>query len=455
MRKGVLVGNGSLRSEKFEELYRLLETAAAERGAELTLVRNTELVLPVGGRTPAAREGTAKDGGQGPSAPGESCGDARGERPPAHGEQSPFAEGAAAASRGCRGGTERRTSPGDPLGPEARPAPRRGLLFGAGTFGGMTLFGGAVSGLPGQRSAREMGRLLGGRRGPGLSWEEEPGREEAVRSARPAPDGAEAYAASEGTAGPPPLASPGTAAPGEPLPEQLRGAEFVLFWDKDVLLARAIERAGLRIYNSARAIELCDDKRLTHEALSAAGIPMPRTVMGPLVFGPCDFVPFARGVEALFAYPVVVKEAFGSFGAQVYLAKSREELVALCGSIAPRPFLVSEFVGESAGRDLRLQVVGGRVVAAMERRGREGDFRAGLTSGGSMLPFTPDREAETLALRAAQALGCDFAGVDLLPGPNGPLICEVNSNAHFKNLFDLTGVNAAEPILDLVLGRSV
>lgn len=177
--------------------------------------------------------------------------------------------------------------------------------------------------------------------------------------------------------------------------------------------------------------------------------------MGPLVFGPCDFVPFARGVEALFAYPVVVKEAFGSFGAQVYLAKSREELVALCGSIAPRPFLVSEFVGESAGRDLRLQVVGGRVVAAMERRGREGDFRAGLTSGGSMLPFTPDREAETLALRAAQALGCDFAGVDLLFGEEGYLVCEVNSNAHFKNLFDLTGVNAAEPILDLVLGRSV
>ena len=91
----------------------------------------------------------------------------------------------------------------------------------------------------------------------------------------------------------------------------------------------------------------------------------------------------------------------------------------------------------------------------MERRGREGDFRAGLTSGGSMLPFTPDREAETLALRAAQALGCDFAGVDLLFGEEGYLVCEVNSNAHFKNLFDLTGVNAAEPILDLVLGRSV
>ena len=72
-----------------------------------------------------------------------------------------------------------------------------------------------------------------------------------------------------------------------------------------------------------------------------------------------------------------------------------------------------------------------------------------------MLPFTPDREAETLALRAAQALGCDFAGVDLLFGEEGYLVCEVNSNAHFKNLFDLTGVNAAEPILDLVLGRSV
>ncbi len=398
MRKGVLVGNGSLRSEKFEELYRLLGAAAAERGAELTLVRNTELVLPVGGRMSAAREGAVEEGGQEPSAPGEHCGDAHGERAPVHG-------GAAAL-----GGGER------PEQDSAAESPRRG----ADLRSARPIRGGDAGEMPSAPREADTHRSCQGA-----------GRRSKAVEKSAQPDGRD----------------------GVPLPEQLRGADFVLFWDKDVRLARAIERTGIPVYNSARAIELCDDKRLTHEMLAAAGISMPRTVMGPLVFGPCDFVPFARGVETLFSYPVVVKEAFGSFGAQVYLAKSREELVALCGSIAPRPFLVSEFVKESAGRDLRLQVVGGRVIAAMERRGQRGDFRAGLTSGGKMFPFTPDREAETLALRAAEALGCDFAGVDLLFGAEGYLVCEVNSNAHFKNLFDLTGVNAAGPILDLALGR--
>ena len=110
--------------------------------------------------------------------------------------------------------------------------------------------------------------------------------------------------------------------------------------------------------------------------------------------------------------------------------------------------MFQEFIAESAGRDIRLQVVGDRVIAAMLRFSETGDFRAGITSGGSMKPYEPTEEQKKLAVLVCKTLGLDFAGVDFLFGKNGePILCEVNSNAHFKNLYDCTGVDAATEIM--------
>ena len=101
------------------------------------------------------------------------------------------------------------------------------------------------------------------------------------------------------------------------------------------------------------------------------------------------------------------------------------------------------------GRDIRLQVVGDKVIAAMLRENKD-DFRANLTNGGSATDYTDKVSAawKQMALDACRVLNLDFAGVDILFGPDGePVLCEVNSNAHFKNLFDCTGVNAAEAII--------
>ena len=82
------------------------------------------------------------------------------------------------------------------------------------------------------------------------------------------------------------------------------------------------------------------------------------------------------------------------------------------------------------------------------------DFRANLTLGGKMEPYTPDASQVELALKAAKALSLDFCGVDLLFGDREePILCEVNSNAHFKNIFDCTGVNAAIPIMEHILEK--
>lgn len=230
--------------------------------------------------------------------------------------------------------------------------------------------------------------------------------------------------------------------------------EFVIFWDKDLLLARILEQQGIRLYNSSQTIAICDDKRETHVVLQKEGIPMPRTIMAPMTYEGIGFtsLDFLTEIEIRLGFPLIIKEAFGSFGEQIYLARDHKELLSLVSHCKTEKLLFQEYIEQSHGRDLRLQVVGDQVVAAMLRCS-ENDFRANITAGGRMEAYTPYEEEMGLALRAAQAVGADFAGVDLLFGPQGPLVCEVNSNAHFKNLLDCTGVNTAKEILQYILGR--
>lgn len=176
---------------------------------------------------------------------------------------------------------------------------------------------------------------------------------------------------------------------------------------------------------------------------------MPKTLVLPMTFFETDWRdnPFLPYAEEELGYPMVVKEACGSFGWQVFLVSSRDELVECINRISPKRTLLQSFVASSKGRDVRINVVGGKAVASMYRYS-ETDFRANISSGGSMKPYTPTPEQEALAIRACKALGLDFGGVDLLFGENdAPLLCEVNSNAHIKNILTCTGINVAEHIL--------
>ena len=232
------------------------------------------------------------------------------------------------------------------------------------------------------------------------------------------------------------------------LPFKKKAVDFVLFYDKDVRLAAQLEARDFRLFNSSRAIELCDDKSLTHIALNGS-VPMPATYCAPFTYENIGYnsLDFVEKMFALLGSPLVIKEAFGSFGQQVYLAHDGKEAWEILRRVGGKRVIFQKFIKESAGRDLRLNVVGGRVIAAMERWSETGDFRANITIGGSMRPHTPTKEEEALALRAASILGLDFCGVDLLLSDDGPLVCEVNSNAHFKSIEECTGVNAADEIL--------
>lgn len=230
--------------------------------------------------------------------------------------------------------------------------------------------------------------------------------------------------------------------------------DFVLFWDKDIALAKLLEAEGFRIFNSADAIETCDNKALTFIKLKNTEIKMPKTFCAPMTFDKeyKDYT-FVLQVQSSLGYPFVIKENKGSFGEQVYLVKNYYDAVEKIKSIGHCDFIMQEFIESSKGRDIRIHVVGEKVVTAMERV-NENDFRANITNGGEMKKCEPTEEQKEMALKVCKYLKLDFAGVDIMYGTNGePILCEVNSNAHFKNIFDCTGVNVAEYIMEHIVEK--
>ncbi len=232
--------------------------------------------------------------------------------------------------------------------------------------------------------------------------------------------------------------------------------DFVLFWDKDTVCARLIEKEGIPVFNSAEAIALCDNKAYTSLALyGVSGVRMPKTVISPKTFdafGYCDTA-FVHDAIRLLGLPVVIKECYGSYGHQVYLADTAQQAVGIVKNMGSREFIMQEFISSSAGRDVRINIVGGEVVASMLRHSVNGDFRSNISSGGVTEIYEPNEAMCDMALRATTALGLDFAGVDVLFGEDGPYICEVNSNPHFKSTLDCTGVDLSQYIMKYIKRR--
>lgn len=237
---------------------------------------------------------------------------------------------------------------------------------------------------------------------------------------------------------------------------QYRRPQFVIFWDKDIRLARLLEKLGLRLFNSAQSIEICDDKARTYLELLDQKIQMPKTIIAPKTFRQEGYekLDFLMQVQRQLGFPMVVKECFGSFGQQVWLVNDEKELSERVRGIKNRPFLFQEYIASSKGNDIRIQMVGKKAVAAMHRY-HASDFRANITNGGSMERYEPDETQLQLARKVMETLRLDFAGVDILFGKQGqPVLCEVNSNAHFVNIWKCTGVNTADEIISYCLDRS-
>ena len=229
--------------------------------------------------------------------------------------------------------------------------------------------------------------------------------------------------------------------------------DFVLYLDKDRYVAELLEKAGYKLYNSIDSIIKCDDKMLTHICLADHGIKMPTTISSTLCYTDNGNRDYLKLVEEKISLPMIVKEVYGSLGKQVYFARTHEELLEIENKLIHIPHIFQEFVSSSYGKDYRIIVIGGKVVAYMKRE-NPNSYLSNLAAGGTSSKTELPNEYIEVAEKCANILGLDYCGVDILEGPNGePIVSEVNSNAFYEGIEKTTGVNVAGCYVDYLLKK--
>lgn len=227
-------------------------------------------------------------------------------------------------------------------------------------------------------------------------------------------------------------------------------ADVCVFLDKDRACARLLEKSGIRLFNKAEAIELCDDKMLTHIALSDSGISMPDTIYAPLCYYENASVDseFLNYVEEL-GYPIIAKKCYGSLGEGVNLLINRNELAEYENKNKLSAHFFQKFVGIK-GVDVRVIVIGGKYVCAMKRT-NEKDFRSNIGLGGRGEKYEADRQLIELCETVAKILKLDYCGIDILIDGGKYYVCEVNSNAFFAEAERICEINIARKYVEHIL----
>lgn len=218
------------------------------------------------------------------------------------------------------------------------------------------------------------------------------------------------------------------------------GASITFF---GVSVVRQFEQMGVYCANESIAITRSRDKLRATQILSRYDIGIPPTVF---VRDRDEILP---AIDRIGGVPVIIKLLEGTQGVGVILAETEKAAEAIIQALqlARLNVLVQKFVKESEGRDLRAIVVGDRVVAAMRRKAPAGEFRSNVHRGGTVEGVQLDAEGERTAIRAAQILGLNVAGVDMLESDEGPQVLEVNSSPGLEGIERATGIDVADAIV--------
>ncbi len=226
------------------------------------------------------------------------------------------------------------------------------------------------------------------------------------------------------------------------------GIDFALFLDKDISLAKILENFGVRVFNSALSIAICDNKAYTHSVLTNKGILMPKTYITPFTFNTFGY-PDYDFLDKINFFPVVVKQSYGSLGQQVFLAKDKSELLTISRNLPKEQFLIQEYI-ECNNTDTRVFVCGGKAICAMNRH-NDNDFRSNAELGGICSKAHLDEETIKIAEKTSELLGLDFCGIDIVTSGGKKYLLEVNSNAMINSLAKITGKNPADYIANHIL----
>ncbi|MBN7819193.1 30S ribosomal protein S6--L-glutamate ligase [Bowmanella sp. Y26] len=218
----------------------------------------------------------------------------------------------------------------------------------------------------------------------------------------------------------------------------------ITFYGTAVL--RQFEMMGVYPVNESVAISRSRDKLRSLQLLSRKGIGLPITGFANQASNIPDLIEMVGGA------PLVIKLLEGTQGIGVVLAETRKAAESVIEAFMglKADIMVQEYIKEAGGADIRCFVIGDKVIAAMKRQAKPGEFRSNLHRGGSasIIRLTP--EERSTAVRAARTMGLNVAGVDILRSNHGPVVMEVNSSPGLEGIETATGKNVADKIIEFI-----
>lgn len=211
-------------------------------------------------------------------------------------------------------------------------------------------------------------------------------------------------------------------------------------------LVRQFEMIGVFVTNDSIAITRAQDKLRSLQLLSRKGVGLPIT---GFAYSPDDIQDLINMVGGA---PLVIKLLEGTQGIGVVLAETKQAATSVIEAFLDLQahIMVQEYIKEANGADIRCFVVNGKVIAAMERQAKLGEFRSNIHRGGSTRVTELTKEERLAAVKAAKVIGLNIAGVDLLRSDRGPLVMEVNSSPGLKGIEEATGENVARIIIKFI-----
>ncbi|MDR4508101.1 MAG: 30S ribosomal protein S6--L-glutamate ligase [Candidatus Brocadiaceae bacterium] len=225
------------------------------------------------------------------------------------------------------------------------------------------------------------------------------------------------------------------------------GASITFF---GAAVLRQCEEMGMFCLNSSIGIITARDKLRSIQLLARHNIGFPQTI----------FVKQKKNIlsaiEELGGAPVVIKLLEGTQGIGVILADTNKVAEAIIETLQStrQNVLIQKFVKESKGRDIRAIVAGGKVIAAMRRIAQGDEFRSNIHRGGRVEKVELDEKFQRTAIRAAQIIGLNVAGIDMLEGENGPQVMEVNSSPGLEGIESATGIDVASAMVEFLEEQS-
>lgn len=224
------------------------------------------------------------------------------------------------------------------------------------------------------------------------------------------------------------------------------GSETTYF---GLAVIRQMERLGVYCCNSSPSIERVKDKLHMHQVLAQSNLPTPKTMM-------LKFPVNLAVVKEEIGFPVVIKNIISTRGEGIYLSDSEDRFLDLMELIysynQQANIILQEYIAPSFGRDLRVFIIGGKVIGCMQRKSKSG-FKANYSLGGSVELYPLSEEIEWLATETARLMELDIAGIDLLFDEDKLKICEANSAPGFQGLEEVVEEKIAESIMKYVISQ--